>query len=233
MNKLDRDFIDGILFLTLNDSSSKNAFSPSIADEFLKSFRDKSLTGVLLKSTGSVFCSGGNLSFYKGLKSKENGLKHNRRIAEILDTFENLSVPKVCVVNGLCVGGGVELISSFDKVFATPQSLFGLWQRRVGLTFGWGGQRRLLKRMTQKSLDNWLLEASTLSAYGAKDLGLIDKVGLETAMESEAIAWIKSVQERGVKSLEAIRSEPDQQDQVFEKLWMDEEHLKALSKIAD
>lgn len=231
MPLLKKEIRNHILILTLSDPESRNAFSPPMAEEFFKALEESTFNSVLLKAEGPVFCSGGNLPFYKNLKTKKEGLAHNKRITEILDHFQSLAVPKTCLVEGLCIGGGVELVAAFDKVFAAPQSLFGLWQRRVGLTFGWGGQDRLLKKISAKDLQNWLLEACTHSAYHAKDLGLVDEISISSQIEGKALQWIQDLESRGPLSRKTILENADNPKSVFESLWLGEEHKSALGKV--
>ncbi len=227
---LKKELKNKILVLTLSDTKTRNAFSPQMASEFKKALKEQSFSGVILKAEGKIFCSGGHLPFYKNLKTKEEGLKHNQKITKILNEFENLSVPKVCLVEGLCVGGGMELMASFDKVYASPQALFGLWQRRVGLTFGWGGEQRLRKRVSEKNLNNWLLYGETLDVYRAQDIGIVDGVFLKNQLQEKAIQWIEKISQLGQHSLEAIYGQSGHQSHVFQNLWLEADHRKALEK---
>lgn len=231
MPLLKKEIRNNTLILTLSDPESRNAFSPPMAEEFHKALKESRFQSVLLKSEGPVFCSGGNLPFYKRLKNKDEGLAHNQRITEILDYLQSLPVPKICLVEGLCIGGGVELVAAFDKVFAAPHSLFGLWQRRVGLTFGWGGQERLSKKVSSKDLQNWLLEARTFSSYQAKSVGLVDQIYLSSNLMKEALKWIDNIEKRGSQSQRTILQNHNDQKSAFNSLWLGEEHKRALGKV--
>jgi enoyl-CoA hydratase/carnithine racemase len=101
----------------------------------------------------------------------------------------------------------------------------------VGLTFGWGGQERLLKKVSSKNLQNWLLEASTYSSYQAKRVGLVDQICLSSNLMKEALKWIGNIEKRGPQSLQTILENSEDQKSAFKSLWLGEEHKKALGKI--
>ena len=221
---------DQILFIHFSDSKSQNAFSPSMAKEFLSVIENETYQGLIVSHDHNFFCSGGNLKFYQGLSSKKEGLKVNQEITSILDKLNDLPVPKACFVNGPCLGGGIELLSTFDFVVASPKALFGLWQRRIGLTFGWGGQKRLLQRLKKRDLQNWLLGAQTLGVYRAEELGLVDLVALTNQGLKECEKWINSCLCLGTESLECILGKRENQEAVFSELWHGEKHMNVLKK---
>ena len=143
----------------LNDSNSKNAFSLSIAREIRTCFANAKHKSWLLRAQGPVFCSGGQLKDYANLDSSEQGIAVNNEIRAILHELSQMPVAKTALVDGHCFGGGIELLSCFDYVVATPKSLFALWQKRIGLSFGWGGKRRLESRVGSETLKKWFLSS--------------------------------------------------------------------------
>lgn len=219
-----------ILVITLNDPLSRNAFSPQMADEFYQVLRTTSFSGLIVRANGSCFCSGGNLSFYKKLPTKAEGLKYNKRITHILSHLYELPQPTLALVNGGCYGGGVELLSCFDSVFATPASLFGLWQRRVGLTYGWGGQPRVEQKIGSRKAQSWLLSGSTLSSYQAQEWGLIDQVLLLENLLPCGFDHLNRQLEMGESELQQIKTSKDQ-NSIFQSLWLEGRHKDVLKKI--
>jgi len=219
-----------ILFLKLNDPKSQNAFSPAMAEEFSQTLSSTDYKALILFAEGPFFCSGGNLHFYKDLKTKQEGMDHNNRILKILDELDSYIIPKACFINGACLGGGIELISCFDYICASPQSLFGLWQRRVGLSFGWGGGERLRRRIPLSQLKLWLSAASTLSVYRVKQLGLVDKITLPTKGLECCQSWIENSLKYGEQSLELILNHSKDDQEVFSELWLEKQHRDALKK---
>lgn len=222
--------VNETLIITLDDPNTRNAFSPAMAESFYQVLNDNNFNALIVLAEGPLFCSGGNLQFYKSLASKEEGLEHNQRITEILDHLYRLPVPTTCYVQGPCYGGGVELISCFDWVVSHPASLFGLWQRRIGLTFGWGGQERLLQRLSIQKLETWLFNAETLPVSSAIQLGLVDEIAFSSQGKKVCLSYVERAMALGSENFKKIKFQRQNQGQVFSQLWLQEDHKRALAK---
>lgn len=230
MPLLNHSVVDKVLHIELDDPEARNAFSPAMAEEFDLALKSHQFSAVVVTAKGPSFCSGGNLKYYAKLKNKDQGLEANERITQILDNFHKLNVPKACFINGTVFGGGIELVSCFDFVCSSPSSLFGLWQRRIGLTFGWGAESRLLCRLSQRDLKRWLLSADTISAYQANRLGLVDKVSLSNQGKKDCLQWLKASLDLGDEGLKAILDHDGESEKAFKKLWMTEKHKAMLKR---
>jgi len=218
-------------------NKNKNSFSPQAALD-LKNIIEKAnspedIKAVLFYSgTKDFFCVGGDLKFYSSLPDKQPGIDANKNILESLTILSEASVPTAVCVNGLCLGGGVELISSFDYVVASNLSLFSLWQRKIGLSFGWGGGARLLKRLSSKALLQKFIDTSSITSYEALSIGLVDKVVPEFKLKSSALAWLEKSISLPTQPLALCKSKSlltDEQN-IFEDLWLQEDHRSALDK---
>lgn len=223
-----------ILHIDLNNPEFANAFSPQAAEELLagiRLYKSQNIKGILFSSVGSqFFCSGGNLQVYAEL-SKQDGIQANERITEILNELYAWSVPKACIVNGDAYGGGVELMSCFDRVFITPHSFIGLWQRKIALVYGWGGYQRLLKRVSEAVLRQAIMDAKNFTAYESCEHGFSDQVLSENEISLRALAWLTNQSKLSLRPVEALSELGNNNEvQVFNKLWHNEDHLKVLKK---
>lgn len=221
----------------LDDPSSKNALSLKQAEKLAKDLQLKSskrnFDAVLVTSRGSHFCSGGNLSDYAGMKTPMQGKLVNRKITAILDSLSSLPVPTACVVQGDCLGGGLELLGSFDYVVSVPEAQFGFWQRKIALSFGWGGRKRLARRLCDSRLDQLAMSSRNLSAAEALANGLIDQICLASRAEEAAEQWLLQTASLPALPLEELKKSIGKkvdERKFFEKLWWNKEHLKVLQK---
>ncbi len=226
MPLLKTDLKNQILFITLDDPASHNAFSPAMAEEFHRA-RAQDHKALVVQHQGPYFCSGGNLKHYQKLEKPSDGLKQNIRIAEILEDLYRSRVPTLAIVSGVCLGGGVEVLSAFHRVLATPDSLFGLWQRRIGLTFGWGGEKRLQVKMGEAATRSWLHSAATVTAWRAQNQGLVDGVHLRSQIATQAQLEIENLLRWGEGSFSEIQNDPES---AFQNLWMTGRHKEILKK---
>jgi enoyl-CoA hydratase/carnithine racemase len=223
---------EDILIAYFDNSVQSNCLSLTAARELktlFKAIHKKKLKGFILTSDYKIFCSGGNLSDYAKLKHSRQGLQINREITQILNELTELPVPTVCLVRGDCFGGGIEWISCFDKIFALPHSLFGMWQRKISLTWGWGGGHRLKMRVSKKDLQNILMSAENFSAYRALDMKMIDGIYEEDLILEKALSWLEAQKGLPHKPLPKIKSgNLKKEKKIFEELWMNDEHKTVL-----
>lgn len=221
--------IKQIAWIQINNIEFGNSFGPQESVElmdFLDSKKAKSVSAIVwTNELGFPFCRGGNLKYYGSLKTKLQGLKANREIRKSLNRLATLSIPTIALVRGDAFGGGLELMSCFDFVFSTPSALLGFWQRRIGLTFGWGGGARVLQRLTLSQIKNLTLEASSFSAYEALEVGLIDQIIPADLSEALVVQKLKQVLSGSVETFQAIKGwTPEKETDAFEKLWFSPEH---------
>ncbi|RYZ65331.1 MAG: enoyl-CoA hydratase/isomerase family protein, partial [Proteobacteria bacterium] len=146
---------DSCLSIMFEDSATRNSFSVAAARELREILAaNSSASALIFSARGRVFCSGGNLSDYASMSSAEEGMKVNNEIRSALSELSALPIPTICVVEGDCFGGGVEVVSCFDHVIAASHVVFALWQRKISLTYGWGGGSRLERRLGSSLLRN-------------------------------------------------------------------------------
>lgn len=174
-----------------------------------------------------VFCAGGNLLAYSALRRRSQGIRINRKIKTVLEEFSQAPVPTLCLVTGDCLGGGIELISAFDHIISVTHAAFGFWQRRAGLSLGWGGGGRLQKRMRSQAVLTSLATGELLSSGQALDVGLIDAVVPEHFLMDRAQEWLTRVlRNQDVPPLKDLGMET----RWFERLWWAPAHRERLSQ---
>jgi enoyl-CoA hydratase/carnithine racemase len=223
--------------LVFSDHSSRNSFSLETSRELLKILPqiEKTCDALLFRSEGRVFCSGGNLKDQVALGASKSKLA-NREITKCLTRLSQLSIPTIALVEGDALGGGLELLSAFDSVVATPHAVFGLWQRRMGLSFGWGGGARLKRLMPPGELTRLALESAPLSATEAKIKGFVDHLAPSWSARSNALALalrLASLPQASVKVMKELKQvsavEARREQIAFEKLWFGPAHKARLA----
>lgn len=216
--------------LLFDNKEQRNCFGLQEARELQGVLKSISNCKVLVwRSAGErSFCSGGNLKDYAKLKNKADGLKINREIRSILNSFVKLPIVKVAVVEGDCWGGGLEILSCFQYVISLPHVLYGLWQSKNGLTTGWNGGQRLSEH-NLSLFKNHLMLGHAMSAYEAYQLSWIHEIVSFENLESSLNQWLQSVENIDEKLLESILSwSPSKELSQFENLWWSDFHRKSL-----
>lgn len=210
---------------------SGNAMSLVAARELskiVKSYRQWKSPVVVTSGHPTLFCSGGNLTDYSNLKNRAAGLKINREITKCLQSFGAWPVVKLAVIEGDVLGGGMEWLGHYDFRWSTNSVFLTFWQRRIGLSPGWGGGTQWSQILGDSQTLKLLLEASLISAPRALDLGLVDRV-LSASRIRDAIApWCEQLKGESMNAI--INWSPLRERQIFEKLWLGPEHLAALAR---
>ena len=103
------------------------------------------LRALLMRAEGKIFSAGADVSAFKGKtgpEAHERFTSHLRMIADL----EELPFPTLAAVQGMCVGGGLELALACDLIWAAASARFGQLEATIGTTTLLGGGQRLSER---------------------------------------------------------------------------------------
>jgi methylglutaconyl-CoA hydratase len=118
-----------VLTLTLDSPRNRNALSSLLLDQLARGLAeavdDRHVRVVILTATGSVFCSGADLSERAGTVTS--------LMPEILTSITSASVPVVARVGGHARAGGLGLITACDLAVATKDCTFAFSEVRIGV----------------------------------------------------------------------------------------------------
>jgi enoyl-CoA hydratase/carnithine racemase len=169
-----------IVIFELNRPEAANAFdlvSTIRLKKCLKQAVGEKRKGLIITSKNpKIFCSGGDIKAYAKLNTKSQGVIINNEIRKILNSLAHAPIVVVAAVEGVAVGGGVELLLACDQIVASQTSRFAFKQAALGLTPGWGGTQKLLNRVSKSVALDWLLSARFILAHEAFEHGLIDQL---------------------------------------------------------
>jgi methylglutaconyl-CoA hydratase len=119
----------GVRTLTLDSPANRNALSARLLDQLAGALHDatadRDVRAVVLTGSGSVFCSGADLS--------ERGRGAPNRMPEILTAMVDSPVPVIARVNGHARAGGLGLVAAADLAVAPAAATFAFTEVRVGV----------------------------------------------------------------------------------------------------
>ena len=174
--RLDRE--DSILTITIDRPEVLNALHLPAHVELDRAFdlyaADPALRAAIVTGTGDrAFCVGTDL---KSLAVTGDYDYPPGGFAGITKRFD-LWKPVIAAVNGLCLGGGVEIVAACDLAIASDHAEFALPEPRVGLAaLGGGALQRLARQMPMKDAMWLVLTAQRISASDARRLSLVNEV---------------------------------------------------------
>lgn len=187
-----------VAVLTLNRPQALHAIDLQLRQHLhdtLDALRhDSAVRAVVLTASGDkAFCAGMDLREFAHLMA-QTPLPEMRRFRwEKGDGIAQFDKPIIAAVNGLAIGGGVELALACDICFASAQATFAFAEVSRGLIPGNGGTQRLSRRVgTAKALE-MILSARTVNAEEALAMGLVDHVVPAAQLQAQALALAERI----------------------------------------
>ncbi len=230
---------DEVVEIVLDHPATRNALTPAMMVELADAVEAAAgARVVILRGEAGSFCSGGNLAAVRAhLVRPGGGVDLVQFMQEVTERLAGLDAVVIGVAEGASLGGGAELLTACDHVVAAPDARIGFVQARLGVSPGFGGGTRLVRRVGSR-IALQLLTTGVVDAHEALHLGLLDALSVtplawarERAqvllqLPPEALAGAKRV----VRAATALpRDEALVAEQaIFGELWGGPAHLAAL-----
>jgi crotonobetainyl-CoA hydratase len=174
--RLDRD--GAILTITIDRPEVLNSLHEDAHIELDRAFdlyaADPELRAAIITGAGDrAFCVGTDLKSLVRTGAYEYPPGGFAGITKRFDLWK----PVIAAVNGLCLGGGVEIVAACDLAVASDHAEFGLPEPRVGLAaLGGGALQRLARQMPMKDAMWLVLTARRIPADEARRISLVNEV---------------------------------------------------------
>ena len=157
------------------DNPPVNALSASvrkgIAEGLDRAADSDAVTAVILTGAGSNFCGGADVTeFNTPLMTAAPDLH------DLLDLIEGFPKPVIAAINGLALGGGLELAMSCHYRVALASALLGLPEVKLGLLPGAGGTQRLPRLVGAERALNMIVGGNPVAARELAKTALLDRV---------------------------------------------------------
>lgn len=159
---------------------------------------------VLLRGSGRAFCAGADLKERKGMDLAAR-LAHNAAIRAAIDAVASARFVSIAVLNGVAVGGGLELALGCDLRFAAAGITLGLTESRVGAFPGAGGTQRLPRLIGVSRALQMMLTGEPVTSEYALGIGLVNEVVPAEELEARAVELAKTLAGRSASALAAIK----------------------------
>lgn len=125
-----------------------------------------------------VFSAGADIAMLRAATEKPSGVDELvsfvGRFQEVLLRLANVAFPTIAAIDGLALGGGLELALACDFRLVGPEAKLGLTETTLGLVPGAGGTQRLAALLGRSRARQMVLTGRTVDAYEAERIGLAD-----------------------------------------------------------
>ncbi len=189
---------DGVvsLFLEMADGSV-NVLSKAVLDEFdrcLQAIEAKPPRAlILLSGKARGFIAGADVREFVEMKDAPEVVEaHIRFVHGLLNRLAALTCPTIAVIDGHCLGGGLELALACRYRIASdePSTRLGLPEVRLGIHPGYGGAARLPGLVGHIQALQMMLSGRTVSARAAKRIGLVHYALPRRQLRRAAVAMV-------------------------------------------
>lgn len=113
--------------------------------------------------------------------------------------------PLIAAVNGLALGGGLEIVLACDIRIASEKARFGTPEVTLGLIPGWGGTQRLPRMLPWCKAAELLLMGRPIDAQEAYRIGLVNKVVPQEQVMPTAREWAEVICRAGPLAVRAAK----------------------------
>ncbi len=188
----------GVLDVTLDRPEVRNALDSEcfrlLGEAFGTRARERDVRTVVLRGAGEQFCSGLDRNLLAALAGAEpdraaEGGGEGRMWQRALMAVEECPRPTIAVIQGACIGGGVELALACDFRIASLDAHFSLMEMRYAFLPDLGGIHRLQREVGLARAKEVVYFGGRVDAETLHRWGVLSELADRDALESTAQRW--------------------------------------------
>ncbi len=183
MNYVGLEKNGSVAVITMDRPEDLNALNEQVMRQFEEKFndanKDRTIKTIYITGSGKTFVAGADIKFFV------NKIKGDRICdiesftgygQQIFKKVDESTKKVVAVINGLALGGGLELALCADIILALPKAKMAFPETGIGIYPGLGGTVRSTRKIG-RGLSKYLIHTGTmLNATEAFEIGIVDKV---------------------------------------------------------
>jgi enoyl-CoA hydratase len=183
-----------IATVTLNNPEKLNALDKSmwrgLADAMAELSADTYLRCVVLRGAGGkAFAAGADISrFAEERSNPAQAAEYHRIIESAMEGIYGCLHPTIALIDGVCVGGGMEVASCCDMRICGEGSRFGVPIKWLGITMHYGELACVMEVVGPTVAREILLEGEVFGAERALQVGLVNRIVADDHVAAESYA---------------------------------------------
>lgn len=198
---------DQIGVITINRPEKRNALSKTVLAEVrqvLDSWRDDdNVQAVIFTGSGEkAFVAGADIS---QLANYDLHYGLAATMQKLYDEIEDYPKPTVAAINGVAMGGGLELAMSCDIRIAAENAKVGLPEPTLGVLPGAGGTQRLARLIGKGRATEMILTSRVLKADQALNYGLVTEVHPQAELLEKARETVGTILSKGPLAIQLAK----------------------------
>ena len=197
------DEIDDVKIITIRRPQAMNALSDEINDEILtvlkENIDDPSIKGFVITGYGNnAFSAGADIGkFPQILGDRDASVQYSKDCAKVQLFMDQMDKPIVAAINGMALGGGLEVAIRCHSMIATKNARFQFPEITLGILPGIGGAIVPYRRWPQGAylFHEMICLARSINVQEAVNMGMVTKIaGDYSELIMESVKEVKNLQ---------------------------------------
>jgi enoyl-CoA hydratase len=204
--------------IVLNRPEVRNALSIELSDMLVAAIQEikesTDIKFVVIKGAGGTFCAGDDIKEMFRWGDDEHGqstqgangvMRRVRIYQDMANALEELDKLTISAVDGMAVGGGLEITMACDFVIATKRARWGMPEIDSGITPGWGGTTRLSRYIGKRRTKEINILGALMPAWRAVDWGLWNRVVPDERLDEEVGALLEVLRSKNQQACRQLK----------------------------
>ncbi|KAK7289912.1 hypothetical protein RIF29_03947 [Crotalaria pallida] len=191
---------DGVAIITIiNPPVNSLSFDVlrSLKESFDQALQRDDVRAIVVTGAKGKFSGGFDITAFGGIQEgKEISNPGSISVEIITDTLEAARKPSVAAIDGLALGGGLEVAMACTARLSTPTAQLGLPELQLGIIPGFGGTQRLPRLVGLAKALEMMLTSKPVKGEEACNLGLVDAVVSPDQLVNTARQWALDILDR-------------------------------------
>ncbi|XP_023536736.1 peroxisomal fatty acid beta-oxidation multifunctional protein AIM1-like isoform X1 [Cucurbita pepo subsp. pepo] len=191
---------DGVAVITMSNppvNALAISMFPVLKSKFDEAMRRNDVRAVVLTGKGGRFSGGFDINVFERIhKTGDISIMPDVTVDITVNTMEDAKKPIVAAIEGLALGGGLEMALASHARIAVPKVQLGLPELTLGVIPGFGGTQRLPRLIGLSKAIEMMLLSKTITSEEGKKLGLIDAIVSPDELLKVARKWALDIADR-------------------------------------
>jgi enoyl-CoA hydratase len=191
---------DRVAVITLNRPDRMNTLGSTMKPDLARAFfdlarNDDQVRSVLITGSGDrAFCAGADIKERAGdvVRGSEYFVRQ-KATHDLFRNIEEFEKPVIAAINGVALGGGLEIALCCDIRLAASTARFGLPEIKLGVIPAAGGTQRLPRLIGEARAKELILMADLIDADTALRMGMVSRVLPPEELFPTALEWAKRI----------------------------------------
>jgi len=169
-----------------------------------------------------IFIAGADINEIRSINSEDEARQKVAKGQDILNKLAKVKIPTIALINGACLGGGLELAMAckYRVAVLNPKTQLGLPEVNLGIIPGFGGTQRLPALVGLEESLKIILSGKSIEAEKALKIGLIDDAFHEEFLQEKLSEFVTEIIKNSDKNKFLLRRKNDARKRFYAEVLM-------------